>query len=114
MTEINLAQLDIAELNGLIGKAQSEMASRETRKRRDLRTELDRRLRAEGYQLADIFPEATDGPRRQKRPVKFRNPQDPEQSWSGVGRLPKWVQEVLDERTIDLKTFKEIPMYQIT
>ena len=31
----------------------------------------------------------------------------------GIGRTPKWVQAILDERGMDMAAFKSIPMYQI-
>ena len=70
----------------------------------------------EGYQLADIFPElraASSAPGRRKRPLRYRDPQNPDHSWSGVGRTPKWVQAIVDERGIDVAAFKSIPMYRI-
>ena len=116
MASIDLERLDIEQLPELLAKAQSELASREKQGRTDLRAELERRMAAEGYRMGDIFPElgtgAASGARR-KRPAKYRNPQNPEQAWSGVGRAPKWVQAILDERGIDMAAFKSIPMYQI-
>ena len=117
MADIDLSGLNIDQLTDLFGKAQSEMASREKKKRKDLRSELERRVAADGYKLADIFPElgngAANGRQRQKRPAKYRNPQNPDESWSGIGRTPKWVQAILEERGIDAAAFKSIPMYQI-
>ena len=116
MASIDLESLDIEQLAELLAKAQTETASREKQNRKDLRAELERRITAEGYKMADIFPElgagAASGARR-KRPAKYRDPQHPEQTWSGVGRAPKWVQAILDERGIDMAAFKSIPMYQI-
>ena len=117
MTSIDLARLDITQLQDLVGNAQSEMASREKRRRKDLRSELERRVAADGYKLGDIFPELGaangTGARRQKRPAKYRNPQNPDQTWSGIGRTPKWVQAILGERGLDTAAFKSIPRYQI-
>ena len=117
MTSIDLSGLNIDQLADLVGKAQSEMASREKKKRKDLRSELERRVAANGYKMGDIFPELGaangTGARRQKRPAKYRNPQNPDESWSGIGRSPKWVQGILEERRIDAAAFKSIPMYQI-
>ena len=117
MASIDLSGLSIDQLTDLIGQAQSEMASRERQRRKDLRSELERRLAADGYKLPDIFPELGStkgsGARRQKRPAKFQNPQNPDDTWSGIGRTPKWVQAILDERGIDAAAFKSIPMYQI-
>ena len=117
MADIDLSGMNIDQLSDLVGKAQSEMASRERQRRKDLRSELERRVTAEGYKMGDIFPELgsanASGARRQKRPAKYRNPQNPDETWSGIGRTPKWVQAILGERGIDAAAFKSIPMYQI-
>lgn len=116
MASFNLEDLDIGELTDLLAKAQAEMASREKQNRKGLRAELERRVEAAGYKMRDIFPElgagASSGARR-KRPAKYRDPQNPDQTWSGIGRTPKWVQAILDERGIDMAAFKSIPMYRI-
>ena len=72
-------------------------------------------MAAEGYKMGDIFPELGAGTSstRRKRPAKYRDPQNPDQTWGGAGRTPKWVQAILDERGIDMAAFKSIPMYQI-
>ena len=116
MTSTDLDKLDIEQLSDLLANAQAEMAAREKHNRKELRTELERRVAAEGYQLADIFPElraASSAPGRRKRPPRYRDPQSPDHSWSGVGRTPKWVQAIVDERGIDVAAFKSIPMYRI-
>ena len=117
MADFDLSGLNIDQLAELVGKAQAQMASREKQRRTDLRSELERRLAADGYKLGDIFPElglgATGGRQRRKMPVKFRNPQNPEETWTGIGRSPRWVQAILSERGIDMAAFKGIPMYQI-
>ena len=75
MTEIDITGLDIEQLAELLGKTQAEMASRERKRRKDLRAELERRVTAEGYKMADIFPELEAGSSsgvRRKRPAKYR------------------------------------------
>ncbi len=117
MPDIDLSGLNIDQLTHLVGKAQSEMASRERQRRKDLQSELVRRVTAEGYKMPDIFPElgtgGANGRQRRKMPVKFRNPRNPDDTWTGIGRSPKWVQAILSERGIDMVAFKGIPMYQI-
>ena len=112
MASIDIERLDIEQLAELLAKAQTEITSREKGNRKELRAELERRVAADGYKMGDIFPELGTGARR-KRPAKYRDPQNPEQAWSGLGRTPKWVQAILDERGIDRAAFKSIPMYQI-
>lgn len=117
MEQIDLKGLNVDQLTELVGKVQTEMASREKRKRQELRNELERRVTAEGYKMGDIFPElggvASSGRRRRKLSPKYRNPQNPEETWSGIGRSPRWVQQILEERGIDMANFKTIPMYKI-
>ena len=116
MTSTDLDKLDLEQLADLLGNVQAELAAREKHNRKELRTELERRVAAEGYRLADIFPElraASSAPGRRKRPHRYRDPQNPDHSWSGVGRTPKWVQAIVDERGIDVVAFKSIPMYGI-
>ena len=116
MASIDLDNLDIGQLAELLNNAHAEMASREKRNRKELRAELERRVAAEGYKLADVFPDlgaASSGPGRRKRPPRFRNPQNREQTWSGLGRVPGWVQAILDERGIDMAAFRSIPMFKI-
>ena len=117
MADIDLSGLNIDQLAELVGKAQTEMASREKQRRKDLRSELERQLAADGYKLGDIFPElptgAVGGRQRRKMPVKFRNPQNPEEKWTGIGRTPKWVDAILSERGIDMAAFKGILMYKV-
>ena len=117
MADTDLSGLNIDQLAELVGKAQAQMASREKQRRKDLRSELERRIAADGYKLGDIFPElptgAVGGRQRRKMPVKFRNPQNPDETWTGIGRSPKWVQAILTERGIDMAAFKAIPMYQV-
>ena len=63
MEQIDLKGLNVDELSALVGKVQTEMASREKRKRQELRAELERRVTAEGYKMGDIFPELGNAPR---------------------------------------------------
>ena len=115
MTSIDLESLDIERLPELLAKAQSELGSREKQNRKEFRAELERRVAADGYRMAEIFPEfrtASSSSSRRKRPPKYRDPHNPGQTWSGIGRTPKWVQAILDERGIDMAAFKSIPMYQ--
>ena len=116
MASIEVNHLNNEQLTELLGNAQAEIAAREKHGRKELRAELERRVTAEGYKVSDIFPElgtASSSGARRKRPAKYRDPQNPDQTWSGIGRTPKWVQAILDERGIDIAAFKTIPMYQI-
>ena len=57
MASIDIERLDIDQLTELLAKAQTEIASREQGNRKELRAELERRVAADGYKMADLFPE---------------------------------------------------------
>ena len=61
MADIDLSGLNIDQLADLVTQTQTEMASREKKRRKDLRHELERRVTAEGYKMGDIFPELAKG-----------------------------------------------------
>ena len=63
MADIDLSRLNVDQLTELVGKAQTEVASREKRRRKDLRSELERRIAADGYKLGDIFRNSQVAPR---------------------------------------------------
>ena len=83
MADIDLSRLNVDQLTELIGNAQSEMATREKQRRKDLRSELERRFAADGYKLGDIFPElayhgaANGGRQRQEEACEVPEPAEP-------------------------------------
>ena len=87
MADIDLSGLNIDQLTDLVGKAQSEMASRERMRRKDLRSELERRVSAEGYKMGDIFPEL--GVRERKRSTPPEAPGQVPQSAEPRGYLER-------------------------
>ena len=119
MADVNLSGLNIDELTELVGKAQGEMG-------------FPRKEKAEGPQERDRAPprcgrlqagrhlSGARKRRRERQPAagrcrsSSRNPQSPDDTWTGIGRSPKWVQAILGERGIDMAAFKSIPMYQVS
>ena len=118
MASIDLFALNIAELTDLVGKAQTERASRHRQPRKDLRSDLESRDVVVGYKMRDIFPQfrsgGANGTQHRKMLAKFRNPQNPEEAWSGSKRSPKWVQAILAERGTEMAAFKGILMYHVS
>jgi DNA-binding protein H-NS len=91
MDDLTLTEMALDELWALHERVVSILASRlETQKR-----ELEDRLR----QLsAAVAPDLVKEPSRLRSPAvpsKFRNPAEPHQTWSGRGKRPHWVTELL-------------------
>ena len=97
----SIADLTEAELLELMRNAERTLEDRRARRARSTLKEA-RRLAAEvGFEatftkLPPSGKAAAQGPRR-KAAQKYRNPEDPSETWSGRGRPPRWVQAALAE-----------------
>jgi DNA-binding protein H-NS len=60
-----------------------------------LREAIDAVLASSGLTIGDLYPRAKQANGRGKAgikvAVKFRNPKDPSQTWTGRGRKPLWL-----------------------
>ncbi len=93
MTEINIAELSVDQLNKL--KADIEVASQQRRQTElmEVRAQLDDLIDNSPFTLDEVL-EA----RKLRKPVapKYRHPDDESMTWTGRGRRPRWVDECLD------------------
>ncbi len=96
--KVNLDKLNIQELNDILENAEKQIQSRKKTELKSVRKQVKDLIKDNGYTPVDIFP-ALKTPTKPtaKVPPKYRNPKDKEQTWTGRGRQPKWVEEVLNE-----------------
>lgn len=104
---MNLSSMTLSELNKLQTQVAKEIAKRNDSAKRELLKEIKKLADQKGVALSDLMKEAgvapvrTRGPAKKKAgaakkaggklPVKYRNPANPAQGWSGHGRRPQWV-----------------------
>jgi len=99
---VDLKSLNHAQLTELISKAQARQNELHKEKVGKLREKVFALIKAEGYSFEDIFGGGSGvrGPGTKRRGTgtvapKYRNPADPEQTWSGRGKRPRWFNEAL-------------------
>jgi len=97
---IDIKSLNHTQLNDLIQKAQARQHELEKEKVTRVREKVHALLKAEGVSFEEIFgagANARGGKRLGKGSVapKYRNPADPEQTWSGRGKRPRWFNDAL-------------------
>ena len=94
---VDIKNLNHNQLNDLISKAQVRQNELKKEKVGKLREKVHALLKAEGYTFEDVFGVARPGKRRGTGSVapKYRNPADPEQTWSGRGKRPRWFNDAL-------------------
>lgn len=103
---INLKTLSPNELESLITSARSQLEQSRSRQVDEVRGKIEALLASSGLTLADVFPRLTGGKaRRGKATVapKYRNPEDPSQTWSGRGKRPLWLAALLKKRGVTLE-----------
>ncbi len=93
--DIDLSQLDPQQLDRLIEQAQREKERRKRAGMAEVRRELRQpRPRARLYHRG-TFGIGAPPPDRGKVAPKYRNPDNPTETWSGRGRKPRWFEEAL-------------------
>lgn len=91
---IDLDTLSLKELKDLQGKVAKAISGYEDRKKREALAELEEKAREMGFSLAELTGAA---PTRKRTPstVKYRNPADASQTWTGRGRKPRWFDDAI-------------------
>ena len=102
---MDLSALSLPELRRLQSKVETEIRRRSESTRRALLKRVQKMVEDEGLSLSDLIeaPAETEkaapkGGRRAaaaktEKPapvIKYRNPANPDQGWSGRGRKPQW------------------------
>jgi DNA-binding protein H-NS len=99
---IDWAEYNDEDIERFIRELKAEMQNRKAEKRRVLKAQIADMVKAQGLSLSDLFPQPGKPRGRPKGKaqgealkVKYRNPDNPEQTWSGTGRKPAWFVEAL-------------------
>lgn len=99
---VQLDNLSIEELEEVISSARQRIEEKREEAVARARADIERIAASTGYSLEDLLGMNRPRPRaaaRPHRPVaeKYRNPRDPSQSWSGRGKRPRWLQDLLEK-----------------
>lgn len=91
--DVELDKLSLRELRDLRNKIDKAISTFEERRKREALAAVETAAREYGFSLAELADAKTT---RSKVAPKYANPSDPEATWTGRGRKPRWVQEALD------------------
>ena len=99
--KIDLSKLSLDELKKLSKDVQTAIGDFEERKRREAREKVEQLAKSLGYSADELLGAAGAKRGRKAKAVKgvakFRNPANPDQTWTGRGRRPDWVNAALAE-----------------
>ncbi|HWL57919.1 MAG TPA: H-NS histone family protein [Paracoccus sp. (in: a-proteobacteria)] len=91
--ELDLDKLSLRELRDFRNKVEKAISTFEDRRKREALAAVETAAREFGFSLADLADAKSS---RSKVAPKYANPADPEATWTGRGRKPRWVVEALD------------------
>lgn len=92
---MDLENLSLDELKQLQDEVAVAIFNYEKRKKAEALAAAEEAARAAGFSLKELLGEAKLSKSRAKAAAKYANPADASQTWTGRGRKPKWVVELL-------------------
>ena len=97
MAKVNgLDKMSYAELAELRDRVDAAMITAQAAEKQALRAELEAMAAKAGLTVAEVFGNGKVGGRKgSKVAVKYRNPKDASQTWTGRGRKPIWLADLL-------------------
>jgi DNA-binding protein H-NS len=89
MARLNLEKMSFAELSKLRLHVDHLMVEKQTSEKSALRQKMAEMAEAAGMSLDALFGQARKG--KGSVAVKYRDPKNPENTWTGRGRMPRWM-----------------------
>lgn len=85
----NIQKLSFSELMDLRGKIDRLLIEKQSEEKNALRQRLVDVAKAQGFALEDLLGQ--DRPAKSPVAVKYRDPKNPGNTWTGRGRMPRWL-----------------------
>lgn len=90
-----ISNYSIDQLNDLIQKAEEEKERKKASEIVALRSQMVAMAGKLGMKVEDIISYESQKKKTSGKP-KYRNPANPEQTWTGRGKKPGWLKQALD------------------
>ncbi|WP_435171571.1 H-NS family nucleoid-associated regulatory protein [Falsirhodobacter sp. 1013] len=92
-----LDSMDLSELKALRKQVEKAIESFETRRKKAALEALEATAKEQGFSLSELLDAAgATKTRGQAAAPKFANPHNPDETWSGRGRKPRWFIEAIE------------------
>ncbi len=92
---MDIDNLSVSELKRLEKEVQNKIQVRFEKEKEELRQQIRNIAKEAGTTVEELFG-VRGNRRRGKVAPKYANPSNPEQTWTGRGRMPRWLQEKVD------------------
>lgn len=95
MAKIDLTKMTYAQLLDLSERVDIAIAERRAEEAKSVKEQLEALAQESGFNLSELVGGKKQRGRKGVVVVKYRNPKDASQTWSGRGRKPNWLVEAL-------------------
>jgi DNA-binding protein H-NS len=96
--EKSIRDLPLPELKAFHEKVGAILAERTAQAREDFRQDFLKKLDLFGMSIDDFKQQAKKKEVKKRNfPIKYRDPDNPANVWTGIGKPKKWLQEKLDQ-----------------
>src|ERR1044071_2010023 len=98
MADINLSQLSVPELLTLGKDIEGEIQRRKVEDRKKVLTQMKELAASVGMTVEEVLSGSDDEKAKTKKQTepKYRDPDNPKQSWGGKGPKPRWLNQALE------------------
>jgi DNA-binding protein H-NS len=106
MAKINLGSMSLKELLELEREVPTIIAEKQKAERAELKAKLTALAAEAGLSLEDVVGNGRKGKgARSGAPVKYRNPENADETWSGRGRMANWLRDRLNKRGAKIEDY---------
>ena len=84
-------KLSYPELLELQARIEATLEAKRTEEKKKVRQKVAALAAEAGFSLKEVVSKKRADRRLGKVAIKYRNPKDPNQTWTGRGRQPKWL-----------------------
>jgi DNA-binding protein H-NS len=85
----SIESMSYAELARIQARIERLKIEKQNAERTELRQRILAMVKEHGFEIQELFGKARNG--RGTVAVKYRDPQNPENTWTGRGRMPRWM-----------------------
>lgn len=99
---VNIEKLSYAELVALRSEIDALMARKQSEEKEALKHKLSEMAKASGFSIDDIVGK---GRGKGTVPIKYRDPKNAQNTWTGRGRMPRWMVAATKQRGVKKEDF---------
>src|SRR5262245_2109503 len=85
----SLDSMSFAELAQMRARIDRLIIEKQNSERNELRQRIIAMVKEHGFEISDLFSNGRNG--KGSLAVKYRDPHNPENTWTGRGRMPRWL-----------------------